>query len=105
METMKKVGRSEAQRSRGGSGSPDYDVAIIGAGPYGLLAAAHLKAKGLGVRIFGEPMEFWANTMPEGMLLATAARSFGPLLYFVAGTEFASRHLTDDICHNRVGVS
>ncbi len=25
---------------------------------------------------------------------ATAARSFGPLLYFVAGTEFASRELT-----------
>ena len=24
---------------------------------------------------------------------ATAARSFGPLLYFVAGTEFASREL------------
>jgi thioredoxin reductase len=50
-------------------GSPDYDVTIIGAGPYGLSAAAHLKAKGLGVRVFGEPMEFWANTMPEGMLL------------------------------------
>jgi thioredoxin reductase len=51
------------------SGTPDYDVTIIGAGPYGLSAAAHLKAKGLGVRIFGEPMDFWANTMPEGMLL------------------------------------
>ncbi len=49
--------------------SPDYDVAIIGAGPYGLSAAAHLKAKGLGVRVFGEPMEFWADKMPRGMLL------------------------------------
>jgi hypothetical protein len=29
---------------------------------------------------------------------ATAARSFGPLLYFVAGTEFASRHLVAHIC-------
>ena len=28
---------------------------------------------------------------------ATAARSFGPLLYFVAGTEFASRHLVSHI--------
>jgi len=55
--------------NRGVLGTPDYDVAIIGAGPYGLSAAAHLKAKGLGVRIFGEPMDFWANTMPEGMLL------------------------------------
>lgn len=45
------------------------EVAIIGAGPYGLSAAAHLKANGTSVRIFGEPMEFWANNMPEGMLL------------------------------------
>lgn len=48
---------------------PDYDVVIIGAGPYGLSAAAYFKAAGLGVRVFGEPMEFWANRMPEGMLL------------------------------------
>jgi thioredoxin reductase len=32
---------------------------------------------------------------------ATAARSFGPLLYFVAGTEFASRELTSYIATNR----
>ena len=47
----------------------DCDVAIIGAGPYGLSAAAHLKARGLSVFVFGEPMEFWAKRMPEGMLL------------------------------------
>jgi pyruvate/2-oxoglutarate dehydrogenase complex dihydrolipoamide dehydrogenase (E3) component len=46
------------------------DVLIIGAGPYGLSAAAHLSTlKGLEVRAFGEPMEFWANKMPAGMLL------------------------------------
>ena len=45
------------------------EVAIIGAGPYGLSAGAHLKARGFEVRVFGEPMEFWANKMPEGMLL------------------------------------
>ncbi|MES1260469.1 MAG: FAD-dependent oxidoreductase [Acidobacteriota bacterium] len=49
--------------------SPDYDVVVIGAGPYGLSAAAHLNAKNLGVRVFGEPMTFWADQMPEGMLL------------------------------------
>jgi FAD-dependent urate hydroxylase len=32
---------------------------------------------------------------------ATAARSFGPLLYFVAGTEFASRDLTSYIVRDR----
>jgi FAD-dependent urate hydroxylase len=58
-------------RIQNGRRSPsiDYDVTIIGAGPYGLSAAAHLKAIGLGVQIFGQPMEFWADKMPEGMLL------------------------------------
>ena len=32
---------------------------------------------------------------------ATAARSFGPLLYFVAGTEFASRELTSHLSKSR----
>ncbi len=45
------------------------DVAIIGAGPYGLSAAAHLRARGLTVSIFGVPMDFWASQMPAGMLL------------------------------------
>jgi hypothetical protein len=36
---------------------------------------------------------------------APAARSFGPLLYFVAGTDFTSQALTDHICRNRVNVS
>ncbi|MGB6546603.1 MAG: NAD(P)-binding domain-containing protein [Candidatus Acidiferrales bacterium] len=46
------------------------DVTILGAGPYGLAAGAHLRQiKGLEMRIFGEPMGFWKNHMPEGMLL------------------------------------
>jgi FAD-dependent urate hydroxylase len=46
------------------------DVAIVGAGPYGLSAAAHLNAAdGLDVRVFGEPMSFWERQMPVGMLL------------------------------------
>jgi hypothetical protein len=46
------------------------DVAILGAGPYGLSAAAHLnQVKGLDVKVFGEPMEFWKSQMPEGMYL------------------------------------
>ena len=45
------------------------DVAIVGAGPYGLAAAAHLRAAGVETRIFGEPMSFWRSNMPHGMKL------------------------------------
>ncbi|MFB4302581.1 NAD(P)-binding domain-containing protein [Actinomadura sp. NTSP31] len=45
------------------------DVVIVGAGPYGLSTAAHLQNLGLGVRIIGTPMEYWATSMPEGMHL------------------------------------
>jgi FAD-dependent urate hydroxylase len=49
--------------------SVDFQVAIVGAGPYGLSAAAHLKSRGIEVRVFGQPMEFWDRRMPTGMLL------------------------------------
>lgn len=62
------VATGVARNSRG-AGSTDCDVAVIGAGPYGLSAGSHLKAKGASLRVFGEPMEFWAKKMPEGMLL------------------------------------
>lgn len=48
------------------------DVAVIGAGPYGLAAAAHLRTlAGLDVKLFGVPMSFWRD-MPRGMLLRSA---------------------------------
>ncbi|MGA2207953.1 MAG: FAD-dependent oxidoreductase [Terracidiphilus sp.] len=47
----------------------DCQIAIVGAGPYGLSAAAHLRALGMEPIVFGEPMNFWANGMPAGMLL------------------------------------
>ncbi|HTQ14319.1 MAG TPA: NAD(P)-binding domain-containing protein [Rhizomicrobium sp.] len=45
------------------------DVAIIGAGPYGLSLAAHLNAAGADIRIFGKPLDTWRNHMPRNMLL------------------------------------
>src|SRR6266478_2898356 len=45
------------------------DVAIIGAGPYGLSIAAHLRARGVDFRIFGSPMHTWQTQMPKGMRL------------------------------------
>ncbi|MFF0746407.1 FAD-dependent oxidoreductase [Streptomyces sp. NPDC004111] len=44
-------------------------VVVIGAGPYGLSTAAHLRARGIPVRVFGEPMVSWRAHMPAGMLL------------------------------------
>jgi cation diffusion facilitator CzcD-associated flavoprotein CzcO len=44
-------------------------VVIIGAGPYGLSLAAHLSARGIGYRIFGETMHSWRTQMPRGMQL------------------------------------
>ncbi len=47
----------------------DCNVAVIGAGPYGLSAATYLRAAGVERRVFGDPMSFWANQMPAGMCL------------------------------------
>jgi len=48
------------------------NVTIIGAGPYGLAAAAYLRAAGVETRVFGEPMEFWKEQMPVGMCLRSS---------------------------------
>lgn len=45
------------------------DVAIIGAGPYGLSLAAHLAQMGVDFRIFGKTLDSWRNHMPKDMLL------------------------------------
>jgi thioredoxin reductase len=58
-----------SQHSVQKTSSATCDVCIVGAGPYGLSAAAHLQKAGMEVRVFGEPMDFWASKMPEGMLL------------------------------------
>jgi cation diffusion facilitator CzcD-associated flavoprotein CzcO len=55
------------------------DTAIIGAGPYGLSIAAHLKARKVGFRIFGSPMHTWRMHMPNGMLLKS--EGFASSLY------------------------
>lgn len=45
------------------------NVVIVGAGPYGLSVAAHLRARGIVPRVFGVPMATWRTGMPKGMLL------------------------------------
>ena len=45
------------------------NTAIIGAGPYGLSIAPHLRSRGVPFRIFGRPMDSWLQHMPKGMML------------------------------------
>jgi hypothetical protein len=44
------------------------DVVVVGAGPYGLSVASHLRQARIEARVFGEPMASWRR-MPVGMLL------------------------------------
>jgi cation diffusion facilitator CzcD-associated flavoprotein CzcO len=50
----------------------DTDVTIVGSGPYGVGLAAHLRARGVKYRIFGESMRFWRD-MPIGVNLKSLA--------------------------------
>jgi cation diffusion facilitator CzcD-associated flavoprotein CzcO len=51
------------------------EVAVIGAGPYDLSLAAHLKAAEIETMVFGEAMAFWRRNMPEGMKLRSPWRA------------------------------
>jgi thioredoxin reductase len=65
------------------------EIAIIGAGPYGLSIAAHLRAQGASFRIFGEPMLNWRTHMPKGMHLKS--EGFASTLFDPAG-RFSMRN-------------
>jgi hypothetical protein len=43
-------------------------VVVIGAGPYGLSVAAHLKARNVATLVFGKTMEFWQGMPPQMFL-------------------------------------
>ena len=68
-------------------------IAIIGAGPYGLSIAAHLRARGIEHRIIGDPMQFWLGRMPRGMLLKSDG--FASSLYD-AGGDFTLRRYCEE---------
>jgi thioredoxin reductase len=68
------------------------DIAIIGAGPYGLSLAAHLRDSKRQVRIFGSPMHSWAHHMPQGMHLKSegfASNLYEPAAKFTLETYCA----------------
>ena len=70
---------------------PVVQVAIVGAGPYGLSLAAHLRQAGVPFRIFGRPMQSWATQMPAAMKL----KSDG----FASNLSAGAAHFTlEDFC-------
>jgi cation diffusion facilitator CzcD-associated flavoprotein CzcO len=102
-------------------------VAVIGSGPYGLSVAAHLKQAGMSTHVFGEPMSFWRQHMPKGMLLRSPwcathisnpdsslsldiyAHAHGidrnrklPREKFVAYGEWFQKHAVPDVDHRAV---
>ena len=74
-------------------GYPTIDIAIIGAGPYGLSIAAHLRKTPLTFRIFGTPMRSWREKMPKGMLLKSDG--FASSLYD-PDSQFTLRHYCEE---------
>ncbi len=59
----------DVKKSQSSLSTEQRDVVILGAGPYGLSTAAHLRGRGLDVAIFGKPLKLWRENMPYGMLL------------------------------------
>lgn len=45
------------------------EVVVVGAGPYGLSAVAHLQHAGAEPYVIGQAMAFWKKNMPAGMIL------------------------------------
>jgi cation diffusion facilitator CzcD-associated flavoprotein CzcO len=68
------------------------DLAVVGAGPYGLSLGAHLGD--VGVRVFGRPMSFWRDHMPRGMFLRSprAASSLSAPARSVRLEDFERSH-------------
>lgn len=51
------------------------EVAVVGAGPYGLAATAFLRHQGTDTHTFGEVMGSWRHQMPRGMILRSKERA------------------------------
>jgi thioredoxin reductase len=72
------------------------ETAIIGAGPYGLSIAAHLRGLGIPFRIFGRLMDSWQSHMPKGMHLKSdgfASSIYDPDSDFTLGHFCAERKI------------
>ncbi|CAN7684029.1 thioredoxin reductase [Paraburkholderia terricola] len=81
----------------------NVDIAIVGAGPFGLSIAAHLRGSGKSLRIFGTPMQIWRRHMPKGMMLKSAGFSS---TICDPGRTFTLRHYCEQqgIPYHEVGL-
>ena len=69
---------------------------VVGAGPYGLSVAAHLKGRGVPAQVFGKPMELWQK-MPAGLCLKsiwTASSISDPAGKYTIDRYYALKQLT-----------
>jgi FAD-dependent urate hydroxylase len=72
------------------------NTVIVGAGPYGLSVAAHLRAAGKPFVLIGAPMESWRERMPDGMILKSepfASNLWDPKRRFTLERFFRSRRI------------
>src|SRR3954454_13537983 len=63
------------RRRMGSPMTTDTEIAIVGAGPYGLAVASHLLERGSDVTVLGEPLGYWRRHMPAGMRLRSSWRA------------------------------
>jgi cation diffusion facilitator CzcD-associated flavoprotein CzcO len=79
-------------------------VAFIGAWPYGLSIAPHLKARAIPFRIFGNAMHTWLAHMPKGMRLISegfASWLYDPDSKFTLADSALLQTGGDSMCRHR----
>ncbi len=65
----------ERQMQQSPTGDSNHtDFLVIGAGPFGLAMAAQAQALGVDHILVGQPMSFWKQHMPAGMVLRLGVR-------------------------------
>ncbi|HYU76883.1 MAG TPA: hypothetical protein VEL31_29800 [Ktedonobacteraceae bacterium] len=104
---------SNVAKQRAFASAPQYDVVIVGAGPYGLSTAAYTLEKGLRTAIFGKPLNLWRKHMLNNQFESSipglyfvgfsAVSSCGSLYRFVVGTKAAAQRVVSSVArHTRV---
>lgn len=69
------------------------DLIIIGSGPFGISLGAHAVANNLQYKLFGYPMDFWKNQMPQDMFIRTPHEFVS---FSDAKDELTVQHFSED---------